>query len=169
LSTAALAAGTPRPLENNHDLRIGSPAGNPGSDGWARQGSASSNPDADIRRMADSTGATLQAPQPLPDPPKRELVTVSNPTPARDSLPTLPAPASPPGVNTFEQAKRELEARGVLWQRLDMVGPGGEWKYSCSIPNKQNPRLQRTYEAKANDPVAAIRAVLDQLDKEQNP
>jgi hypothetical protein len=54
----------------------------------------------------------------------------------------------------------------VLWQRLEMTGDNAGWKYSCSLPNRQNPKLRRTYEAKAGDPVAAIRAVLDQLDKE---
>ena len=54
-----------------------------------------------------------------------------------------------------------------LWQRLDTVGDNGGWKYSCSVPNRQNPTIRRTYEATAGDPVAAVRAVLDQLSQEQ--
>ena len=108
----------------------------------------------------------LQPPQPITEPlPKRDLVAVSNPGALRDSSATVPSSLS--GITTFEQAKRELEARGALWQRLDMVD--GEWKFSCSIPNRQNPRIRRTYEFKASDPIAAIRAVLEQLDKEQLP
>jgi len=178
LSTAALAAGTPRLLDNNQDLRIGPPAGTVGNDGWAKQGLGNSNQESEIRRMADSTGATLRPPEPITEPPpKRDLVAVSNPGSSRDSplTPSSPPSASPPtggqaggnGVSTFEQAKDELKARGALWQQLVMVGETGEWKFSCAIPNRQNPRIRRTYEAKASDPIAAIRAVIEQLDKEQ--
>jgi hypothetical protein len=159
LSTAALAAGAPRPLDNGQDLRIGSPIGSAGNDGWARQGSGSSNQDSQIRRMADSSGAILQPPQPIAEPPpKRDSVPVSNPGSLRGSSAT---------VTTFEQAERELKTRGVLLQRLQAVGQNGEWTCRCSMPNPQNPRIHRTYEAQASDPVAAIRAVLEQIDKEQ--
>jgi hypothetical protein len=151
LSTATLAAGTPRPLDTNQDLRIGAPTASAGADGWARQG-ASEN-----RGMAESSGATLQAPQPIGEPPpKRDLLTVSNPGPGRDSS---------AGAGALEQALKELEARGALYQQL--VGANGEWKFRCSIPNRQNPQIQRTYEFKDRDPVAAIRAVLNELDKGQ--
>jgi hypothetical protein len=50
---------------------------------------------------------------------------------------------------------------------LETVGENGEWKYSCSIPTRQNPRIRRTYVASAGDPVGAIRAVIEQLDKDQ--
>ena len=59
------------------------------------------------------------------------------------------------------------EGGRVVWQRLDTVSDNGGWKYSCSVPNRQNPNIRRTYEATAGDPVAAIRAVLDQLNQEQ--
>ncbi|HLJ93651.1 MAG TPA: hypothetical protein VKU02_10725 [Gemmataceae bacterium] len=169
MSTAALAAGAPRPLDNGQDLRIGSPIATTGNDGWARQGSASNAPDAEMRRMADSTGATLQPPQPLSEPaPNRALSATATSAPPRDPLPTsLAGSSSPPGVTTFEQAEKELEARGVFGQQLDMTGPNGEWKFSCLVPNRQNPRLQRRYDARASDPVAAIRAVLEKLDKDQ--
>lgn len=84
------------------------------------------------------------------------MTTASNPGSAQDSR-----------AATFEDAEHQIGARGPLWQRLESVGENGEWKYSCSIPNRQNPRIRRTYEAKAADPGAAIRAVLEQLDKEQ--
>jgi hypothetical protein len=156
LSTAALAAGGPRPLDSGQDLRIGSPIASAGNDGWARQGS--SNP--------DGSGVTLQPPQPISEaPPKRDLVAVSNPGLPRDP----PGPSSAPaGIATLEQAQKELDARGVLWQNLVKVGPNGEWKFSCSIPNRQNPRQQRTYEFRASDPIAAIRAVLEQIDKDSS-
>jgi hypothetical protein len=67
----------------------------------------------------------------------------------------------------MEQAWAQLKARGVLWQDLSMVAETGEWKFSCAIPNRQNPSIRRRYEATAGDSLAAIRAVLEQLDKDQ--
>jgi hypothetical protein len=157
LSAAALAAGTPRPLDSGQDLRIGAPIASAGNDGWTRQGG--NNP--------DGSGVTLQPPQPISEaPPKRDLVAVSNPGLARD--PPRASPSAPSGITTLEQAQKELDARGVLWQNLVRVGPNGEWKFSCSMPNRQNPRQQRTYEFRANEPIAAIRAVLGQIDKDSS-
>ncbi len=82
------------------------------------------------------------------------------------SLP-LPNPTGNSQVITYEQAQERLAARGVAWQRLETGGEQGEWKFSCSIPNRQNPNVSRTYEARACDFLTAIRAVLDQIDKEQ--
>jgi hypothetical protein len=153
LSNAALAAGAPRPPDSGRDLRISSPRPSSGNDGWAREG----NPASGRGQVAESSGALLRPPEPVTEPfPRRELATVSNPGSPRDTQ-----------VFTYEQAQDQIKARGVLWQRLEMVAESGEWRYSCSIPNRQNPRIRRTYEAKASDSVTAIRAVLEQLDKEQ--
>lgn len=155
LSPAALAAAAPRPADNGHDLRIGS-SGGAGSDGWERGGLAGKT-ESGVRPTADGNGAVLRPPEPVTESaPRRELATVSNPVSAREDR----------GM-TFEQARDAIAARGALWQRLETTGEKGEWKFSCSLPNRQNPRLRRTYEASANDPVAAIRAVLEQIDKEQ--
>jgi hypothetical protein len=152
LSTAALAAGAPRPLDSIRDLRIGASRGT-GNDGWAREGLAQTTP---------NNGVQLRAPEPIAETnPRREVVTVSNPGAA------LGGQGTTTEVTTFEQAKDQIKARGAVWQRLEIVSENGEWKYSCSIPNRQNPRLRRTYEARASEPVGAIRAVLEQLDKEQ--
>jgi hypothetical protein len=70
-------------------------------------------------------------------------------------------------ATTYEQAQALLAARGVKVQRLESTGENGEWKFICSVPNRQNPQISRTYEARATDPIAAVRAVLDQLDKDQ--
>ena len=148
LSTAALAAGAPRPSDAAPDLRIGSSGPSTGNDGW---GSPSSTGQA-----AGGSGALLRPPEAITQPaPRQELATVSNPGAPRDR------------AITYEQAQEEMKKRGVLWQRLEMVAESGEWKYSCSIPNRQDPKLRRTYEARAADPVSAIRAVLEQLDKDQ--
>jgi hypothetical protein len=154
LSNAALAAGSPQPADNG--LRIASPRGSAGNDGWAREGSPSPNPDSMLRATADGRGAVLRAPEPVSDPgPRGQLTTASNPGSMQQNR-----------ASTFEDAERQIAARGALWQRLESVGASGGWKYSCSIPNRQNPRIRRTYEATATDPSTAIRAVLEQLDKE---
>ena len=68
---------------------------------------------------------------------------------------------------TYEQAKAILTARGVTWQRLETWGDAGEWKFSCAIPNPQNPNIRRTYEATARDDLSALRAVIDQMNAGQ--
>jgi hypothetical protein len=75
------------------------------------------------------------------------------------------------GGDTYEQLQSMLTARGVTWQRLEKWGDEGDWKFSCSIPNKQSPNVSRHYEAKVAGPngLAAIRAVLDKIDLEQRP
>jgi len=57
------------------------------------------------------------------------------------------------GNLTYEGAQAQLTARGVTWQRLETWGDQGDWKFTCSIPNKQNPYISRTYEAEAHDPL----------------
>lgn len=80
----------------------------------------------------------------------------------------LAAPAAPvAALGTFEQAQAALTARGVTWQRLETLADAGEWKFSCSVPNRQNPAVNRTYEARARDALSAIQAVIDQIDRER--
>lgn len=94
---------------------------------------------------------------------------LQNPEPASGSMArSAPIPvASPPGnAGSYEQAQDVLRGRGVTWQRLETWGDKGEWKFTCSIPNKQNPAISRNYEARAKSPIEAIHAVLEKLDKE---
>jgi hypothetical protein len=60
-----------------------------------------------------------------------------------------------------------IRSRGATWVRLETWGDEGEWKFSCSIPNPANMHLRRTYEARAGDPVSAVRAVIEQMDSER--
>jgi hypothetical protein len=76
-------------------------------------------------------------------------------------------PAGGNYVTTYEQAQAFLTARGVKWQRLETWGDSGEWKFSCSIPNPQNEFISRTYEARASTDLAAMRAVLEQIERER--
>src|SRR5436190_581778 len=81
-----------------------------------------------------------------------------------------PPPAAPAPPETYEQLQYMLAIRGVTWQRLETRGDHGEWNFECTIPNRQQPGLQRHYNTTepAATPQAAIRAVLDKIDREQN-
>lgn len=87
------------------------------------------------------------------------------------------APAAPPTppptgtgaavrVRSFEEAQQFLTAHGVKWQDLQTTGEG-EWKYSCSIPNKANPSTMRTYEGRDRYGLTAIQQVIDQIVRDQ--
>jgi hypothetical protein len=86
-----------------------------------------------------------------------------------------PAPVTPvartnalPGLRlaSFEQAQSLLDAHSVKWQRLESSGDS-EWKFSCSVANAKNPNLSQTYEAQARSALAAVQAVLDQIEKDK--
>ena len=147
LSNAALAAGPTRPLDRDHDLRIGAGPVPAGPESLGGGPAAISGP---------GTGAQLRPPEPVAQPVSR---TQTNPVPA--------APASlPRPLGSYEDALGQLRARGVTWQRLEQLPQGEGWKFSCSLPNAQNARLQHRYEARASDYLSAVKAVLDQIDKE---
>lgn len=101
-------------------------------------------------------GAILNRPVPFPS-------TVAH------ANPVSPSPSFSPSsrVASYEQAQALLAARGVTWQRLETWGDKGEWKFTCSVPNKQNPFISRNYEAKSRDFLGAMQAVLEQMDKER--
>lgn len=85
-------------------------------------------------------------------------------------VPVVGTPVSNPSgglrMTSFEQAQSLLDARGVKWQRLDMPD-NGSWKFSCSVANPKNPNISHTYEAQAKAPLAAIQAVVEQIDKDK--
>ncbi len=143
-SPAALASGSFSPLDPSRSLQIGDvrpatapPAGGGGE--WKGQGDA--------------------APAPRPERPDPAVTPVT----ARGALASLGGSAA--HVTTFEQAQALLAARGVTWQSLQTWGDEGEWQFSCRIPKPQNPHIARRYEARARDPIAAVRAVLEEIDR----
>jgi hypothetical protein len=140
-STAALAATTPQSFDSSRDLRIGVPPSEPGVTPAAAPADGS---------------AVLRAPEAASETALR-----------RDAAPIYsPVAQGGAAVTSYEQAQTQLAARGILWQRLEMTRETGEWKFSCSVPNRQNPTLRRTYEGRARDYLGAMRAVLDQIDRE---
>jgi hypothetical protein len=144
-SNATLAAGVSRPFDNSRDLRIDHPRGNSGNDGWAGQGGAP---------RGDGSGAMLRGLEPadgsaLPrDPPA-----TYNPVSIQNSEMTI-----------LDQALKQLRARGVVFVQS---GENEEWEVRCSVPNRQNPKLRRTHVAHDRDLLAAIRAVIEKIDREQ--
>jgi hypothetical protein len=137
-STAALASVNPRPLDGSHDLRI-----------------------PDSGQNFGPSGTQLQQPV-MGTRPNSGFAPVS-----RQGQPATPAATSNPSNLSYEEAQARLNTRGVAWQRLESWGDQGDWKFTCSIPNKQNPYISRTYEAEAHDPLSAVHGVLDQIERDQ--
>jgi hypothetical protein len=140
-STAALAAGSTPTLNPDSNLRIPA-AGNSGR----------------AQAQVAPPAATLSVPQPNGDPSR------SAPQP----------PAGPAGTLTgtqragsYESAQAELQARGVKVRRLEIDPQTGEWHFIGSLPNAQNPNISRTYETRAGDQLSALRAVIEQIDRER--
>jgi hypothetical protein len=101
-------------------------------------------------------------------PPLLRQPVAMQPEARRDPGPaSTPVSRQNPGLLTLDQAKAELAARGVLWQKSEQNAETGSWRFSCAVPNRQNPRIHRTYEATASDEVSAIRGAIAQIDKEQ--
>jgi hypothetical protein len=135
ISPAALAA-LPKKPDNPPDLRIPNPQ-QPPTAGWPGQGGA-------------NTPAQLNAPQAVSAPAATPANT-ANFTPARGT--------------SFESMQSQLSARGVSYQRLELNGDHGDWKFTCAVPNRQT-GSNRVYAFTATDPVTAMRTVLDQIERE---
>jgi hypothetical protein len=147
-SPAALTGGANPSLDPGRDLRIGAGLG----------GAASAQPTGNWQ----ASGAVLQSPQPANDPSLQQAGSLQ--PPAGTGTATL---ASGSRVDTYQQLQDALNARGVTWRRLEMVGDSGEWSFQCSIPSKQNPNLRHSYSGRGSSDLGAIRAVLDQIDRER--
>jgi hypothetical protein len=157
LSPAALAGGNVAPLDTRGNIRIAdtsAPTPSPTSDtgGWRGPGTAAS--------------VTLRTPEPTADPGTRGS------TPSVIVPPPVVAPTVTPvglaaGRGEYEQLQDMLAKRGVNWQRLETWGTSGEWKFTCMIPNPQNPANHTMYEATAagRNGMAAVQAVIEQIDR----
>lgn len=161
-SNAALAGSKPRVLDSANDLRIGEP----GRSQYVHE---------------PAGGAVLSRPVPVNSSPPSSTPTFGPSSSASPSsghsssagasafLPSSARGSShAPGahIGSYEQAQAFLASHGVTWQRLETWGDKGEWKFTCSVPNKQNQFISRNYEAKAHDYLAAIQAVIEQMEKD---
>jgi hypothetical protein len=148
-STAALASGTIPRLPGAQDLRLESPQGLPS--GWQREGAGQG-------ALVAQQGALLRPPEPVGGP---------GPVPPAGAGSSPVTPVSARRADSLDQALDELRSRGVSWQTLEGPLDRGEWKFRCSVPNPNKPSVSRTYEATASASVDAVRAVLDQINRDQ--
>ena len=148
-SQAALTGGGANPsLDPGRDLRIGTGLGSPAPANWPSPNSPN--------------GAVLHSPQPVNDGYFQQ--TGSQAPPAANIGTASPSAG---GGDGYQQLQTALNARGVTWRRLETVGDSAEWKFSCSVPNAQNPNVRHYYEGRGTTDVNAIRSVLDQIDRER--
>lgn len=138
-SNVALAMATPLP--GARPLSIGENVNEP----------VPARPATTLTSTNTTPGNALSRPQPVVVPLPRETPDV------QPALMTVPASQS------NEYFLSQLRARGVTWHRADSV-PGGI-RFSCIVPNRQNPTITRTFEATAPDFPAAVNAVLQQIDR----
>jgi hypothetical protein len=140
-SPAALASGGVPKLDGERNLRMDDK-------------DAGKDPAASWR--GKSSGVSLGPPDTPPDP-----------TPPRSSGDIKPvgAVSAAPALD-LRQMIASLEQRGMKGFRLDQQRDSGQWRCTCSIPSKNNPSVKQTYDHTAADPEAAVRAVLDQVEKD---
>jgi hypothetical protein len=83
---------------------------------------------------------------------------------AQTTEPFQPAGWSNPAQRSvsWEETFRQLRAKGITWQRLEMQG--NSWRFECSVPDPQRPGHIREYSATASDPLGAVQAVLQKLE-----
>jgi hypothetical protein len=93
-----------------------------------------------------------------------EPVTSAPGIPLRASLDGRPNSITSSAITSVDQGLALLKQRGakVRMENLD----DGSCRLRCSVPNRRQPNLLRTYEVQARDPISALRAVLDQVDRE---
>jgi hypothetical protein len=65
-------------------------------------------------------------------------------------------------ADSYQQLLAELNQRGMTVYRQERAGDSV--KFTCTIPNRENPDKARTYQATGKNEVAALRAVLERID-----
>jgi hypothetical protein len=165
-SPAEIAAGGPP--EPSSTLRIptgnttpGSSPSSPGPNAPAASGPWRGN-------QPSSGGAILKPPEtvgaPLPAAPPPTGTTGFAPVPGGAPVQLT----SSAGVGSLDQAYALLDKHKMTWSNLQYLGDQKEWKFSCAIPNPQNPNVQTRYsfQAPGKDGLAAVREVLQQIEQD---
>jgi hypothetical protein len=148
-STSNVAMALGDPLPGSRPLAIEDVNKKPG--GWQGPGAGSSSG----AQLTGSVGVNLQKPEAIVDP-------VQRPT----TLPVAGTAPAAPSAADLDQLQAQLKQRGMTWQHEESVAGGV--RFTCAVPNRHNPDINRFYEATAPDLAAAIRAVLQQIDSQQN-
>lgn len=144
-SPAALTSGNNGTLDPAATLRIG--GGNPRDGDWRGPG--------ETPKHSFQTSPTPPGPQPTP----------GGDTAPAVNLPPLTLASHRSADLSLEQLKRRVEALGAVNPQL--YQKGGEWICTCRVPNRQNPSLLHVYEAAADTDVAAVQAILEQIEQDR--
>ncbi|MCS6978381.1 MAG: hypothetical protein NZM31_15435 [Gemmatales bacterium] len=135
--------------------------------------------DASRPRQPDTTASTdssdIPSPPPVLPPSPARLAAVpslkgGNPlaieTPARSGRqPPIQQTGGTDLKTAREQALEQLRARGVNWHQSEPVG--GQWRLRCTVPDPSRSDVSRFYEAYGTDELAAIWAVIQQIDEQR--
>jgi hypothetical protein len=89
------------------------------------------------------------------------VVTLQNDVASTSSY-SPPAPSNAPPQQTTDILLAQLRSRGVQWQKQDIVPEG--IRFTCIVPNRNNPESMQIYEATARDYATAVQAVLVKID-----
>jgi len=65
----------------------------------------------------------------------------------------------------FRTLMQQLSTRGLAWQRLDYSPQTGDWKFYCAVKDPMQNGATRNFETSAKTDVAALKAVLDEINK----
>ena len=163
ITAAGLAAGQEQMLDSAPRLQIAinPPTPKPVDPGpWRNEGSAVVTPIVPVSPVTPPIDA---------GPWRGQGVTLQGPTSAGDPRLTIVPVAAPAGqskVETLQKGIDLLEGRGVTMHRLEKT-EDGQYKFLCLLPDRQNPTTFHRYEARAaGDPVNAVRAVIEQIDRD---
>ncbi len=150
-STASLASNSPLPGGRN--LAIADTAVAPaGGNTWNGPGNLG-NP--------GTGGTVLHNPEPVVPASRSTLDPVTGQT-APDGGRTVPMPAEP--GPTYEQLQTQLTAKGITWYKQEKTADG--IKFSCTRPSRTAATKVSLYEAVAPTELAALKAVLEKIDRE---
>jgi hypothetical protein len=149
-SPAVLASGGYSPLSGGQDLRIGTPPLNSGNRVLPRSQTppgvmAVVTADPDYGKPRDGVAGVV----PL------------------DATGNHAGSASPTGhLGGLEQTLNAIAAYNPKWHKLENAG-SGTWRFSCSIPDRNEPNKSRTYENEGVTAMAAVQGVLDRIGQDR--
>lgn len=176
VSPAASASGTTQSLNPSSDstlnLRIpGNPAAQNNS-GWQKPAGAPPDNQDPLMGGVNVTPVRLQGPTTIiaNTVPITPATSGSVPITPNNAVPIISAPVGGARIDTYAQAQEQLAARGVVNQQLRQCS-NGVWEFSCAVADPQHPDVNPRFEAKASgeNGVAAIRAVIQEIDAKPQP
>lgn len=154
--SAAVAGGETATPDNPRDLRM------------AADAAAPANPPSSPAVRGVAPGVQMGHPEPAMNDTTSHLapVPVAN-GPLQQLGASTPAfVGTAANIKTFDEAQQFLKQRGVTWQRLDMEDDG-QWKFECSLRKSANMNSHYVPTTSFPDPLSAIRAVIDLIEKDR--